>query len=347
MQQMHLSAIFYTESAYNQSLPTGCEGLLAFCGFFPMRKHYRMTFSKKYPEMKFSTIAQKNKPAAEKCCNTFSDYFKYLFSNAFIDVEAILTELELIAPNSDTIIFEDFAEKTCCCESQPHPDVVTPPIAILDRVDSFMANFNLAHSVFRKAVSIPQRAGVVYKVFEGSQPDSYLTMKFQTKEGGKGGSRCIGINPYMLGFATGESVVDVADVSEKVGCKAWCCCILSLGCLYLPFIKQVKDSKSVVLTTNRRIVQINLMSPASDRVLDPSSMYSRVVKNFFEPCELIHFFLLHYFFFKLTRFCDVQIPPNSQNTSEHKLKAVLDAVLVSLILNFCSTLEEANYVSML
>ena len=292
---MHLSAIFYTESAYNQSLPTGFEGLLAMCGCFPMRKHYRITFSKKYPDTEFSTIAQKNKPAAAKCCNTFTDYFKYLFSNAFIDVNTILTELELIAPNSDTIIFEDFAEKTCCCESQPHPDVETPAIVILDRIDSFMANFNLAHSVFRKAVNIPQRAGAKYKFFEGSQPDAYLTMKFQTKEGGKGGSRCIGINPYMIGFGSGESVVDVADVSEKVGCKAWCCCILSLGCLYLPFIKIVKDSKSVLMTTNRRIVQINLMSPAPDRVLDPTSMYSRVVKNFFEPCELIHLFLLYFF----------------------------------------------------
>jgi hypothetical protein len=254
-----------------------------------------MTFSKKYPDTEFSTIAQKNKPAAQQCCNTFSAYFKYLFSNAFIDVNTILTELELIAPHSDTITFEDFSEKTCCCESQPHPDVEAPSIVILDRIDSFMAGFNIAHSLFRKAVNIPQRPGAKYKFFEGSQPDAYQTMKFQTKEGGKGGSRCIGINTYMLGFGSGESVVDVADVSEKVGCKAWCFAVCSLGCLYLPLIKIVKDSKSVLLTTNRRIVQINLMSPAQDRVLDPSAMYSRVVKNYFEPCEpnlFVEFFYL-------------------------------------------------------
>jgi hypothetical protein len=148
-----------------------------------------------------------------------------------------------------------------------------------------MANFNIAHSAFRKAISIPQRAGAKYKLFEGSQPDAYLTMKFQTKEGGKGGSRCIGINTYMLGFSNGENVVDIADVSEKVSCKSWFTCILSLGFCYLPLVKQVQDSKSVLITTNRRIVQINLLSPTPDRVLDPTMMYSRCVKNFFEPCE--------------------------------------------------------------
>lgn len=282
---MHLSTIFYTESSYNQSLPSGFEGLLALCGLLPMRKHYRMTFSKKYPETSFSTIARKNKPASAQCCDVVAGYLRYIFQNAYIDINTILTELELIAPNSDTIIFEDLAEKTCCCEAQPHPDVETSAIVLLDRIDSFMANFNIAHSAFRKAISIPQRAGAKYKLFEGSQPDAYLTMKFQTKEGGKGGSRCIGINTYMLGFSNGENVVDIADVSEKVSCKSWFTCILSLGFCYLPLVKQVQDSKSVLITTNRRIVQINLLSPAPDRVLDPTMMYSRCVKNFFEPCE--------------------------------------------------------------
>jgi hypothetical protein len=281
---MHLSAIFHTKATYVQSLPSGCEGILALCGCLSLRKYHQMTFSKKYPEIKFSTIATKNKPFFENLCGGIKELIAYIFENAVIDIDEFMVQLEWVSPNSDVITFEDLAEKTCCCESQVHPDVQTPAVAILDRIDRFMSAFNNAHSVFRKAVNIPQRPGVKYKVFEGDQPSAYTTMKFQTKEGGKGGDRTIGVNPYMLGFAGGETVVDIADVSQKVGCKAWCMCVCSLGCLYIPLIKQVLDSKSVLITTSRRIVKYDIMSPADGRVLDPSAKYLRSVESFFEPC---------------------------------------------------------------
>ena len=289
---MHLSTIFHTKATYVQSLPGGFfEGLLAICGFLSMRKYHQMTFSKRYPDVEFSTIADKNKPLVDDVCGGIKKFIKYIFENAVIDIDDFMVQLELIRPNSDLITFEDLAEKICCCESQVHPDVQTPAVAILDRIDRFMSAFNNAHCVFRKAVNIPQRAGAKYKVFEGDQPSAYTTMKFQTKEGGKGGDRTIGINPYMLGFSGGETVVDVADVSQKVGCKAWCMCVCSLGCLYIPLIKQVLDSKAVLITTSRRIVRYEIMSPASDRVLDPTSKYARVVESFFEPCKSPSVFL--------------------------------------------------------
>jgi hypothetical protein len=51
-----------------------------------------------------------------------------------------------------------------------------------------------------------------------------------------------------MSFASSESVDDVATFLDREGCKAWCCHILSLGCM--PFIKRVKDSKSILMTTN-------------------------------------------------------------------------------------------------
>ena len=176
-----------------------------------------------------------------------------------------------------------------CCFSQRHPDLCTSATDIIDRIDRFMSAFNKAHAVFGTAVSIPQRAGVKYNVFEGSQADAYLNMKFKTKKGSMDGSRTIGINPYMVGFADDESVADVMDASQRVGFKALCQCILSLGCLYLPFIKAVQLSKLVFVTTSRRIIKISIFSPASDRVLHPDLAYSRVVESFFEPCKPIVF----------------------------------------------------------
>jgi len=284
VQQMHLSTIFHTKASYVQSLPSGCEGFLALFGCFSLRKYHQMTFSKKYPEIKFSMIASKKKPFCENVCGGIKAFFDYIFEDLVLSMEAFAVALEWVHPNSNVITFEDLAEKKCCCEFQVHPDVETPAVAIIDRLDRFMSAFNNAHSVFRKAVNIPQRSGVKYKVYEGDQPSSYLTMKFQTKEGGKGGDKTIGINPYMLGFAAGETVVDIADVSQKVGCKAWSMCICSLGCLYIPLIKTVLDSKTVLITTSRRIVKYHIMSPADGRVLDPTSKYVRHVESFFEPC---------------------------------------------------------------
>jgi aerobic C4-dicarboxylate transport protein len=68
------------------------------------------------------------------------------------------------------------------------PDVPVAGLALILGIDRFMSAFNIAHSVFRNAVNIPRRKGAKFKVFEGDQPSSYTTMKFQTKEGGKGGN---------------------------------------------------------------------------------------------------------------------------------------------------------------
>jgi len=285
VQQMHLSTIFYTKSAYVQSLPSGIEGILAIFGYLGLRKYHQMTFNKKYPDVELSIIAKKNKPVFENVCSGISKFFKYFFENAVIDIEEFMVQLELIEPDPDYISFEDLAEKTCCCEFHIHPDVEIPAVAILDRIDRFMSAFNIAHSVFRNAVNIPRRKGAKFKVFEGDQPSSYTTMKFQTKEGGKGGNRTIGINPYMLGFASDETVVDVADVSAKVGWKAWLKCCCSCGCFYRALIKQGLDSKSVLITPSRRIIRIEIMSPAEHRVLHPTSKYKRALESLFEPCK--------------------------------------------------------------
>ena len=276
VQQMHLSTIFYTKSAYVQSLPSGIEGILAIFGYLGLRKYHQMTFNKKYPDVKLSTIAKKKKSVFD-CCG-IKQFINSIKESTVVDLENFLEDLQLIEPDPDCISFEDLCD--CGILRQDNPS-----LAILDRIDRFMSAFNIAHSVFRNAVNIPRRKGAKFKVFEGDQPSSYTTMKFQTKEGGKGGNRTIGINPYMLGFASDETVVDVADVSAKVGWKAWLKCCCSFGCLYISLIKQVLDSKSVLITTSRRIIRIEIMSPAEHRVLDPTSKYKRAVESFFEPCK--------------------------------------------------------------
>jgi hypothetical protein len=40
----------------------------------------------------------------------------------------------------------------------------------------------------------------------------------------------------------------------------------------------------VLITTSRRIVKYDIMSPADGRVLDPTAKYKRSVESFFEPC---------------------------------------------------------------
>jgi len=326
---MHLSTIFYTKSSYCQGLPEGMEGWLAMCGCFPMRKYISMVFKKSYPVVPAELIKSKTQEDSKfagfcvEVCNVITMFFAYMFKSAVIDIEEFMVDLELIAPNSDEISFSDLAEKACCCETQTHPDVLTPAILMLDRIDRFMSLFNGVHSVFRRPVSIPQRASAKYRVFEGSQPDAYQTMPFHSKEGGKGGSRTIGINPYMLGFSSGESVIDVADTSKKVSCKAWCQVICSLGLLYLPLVKFVLDSKTVLITTSRRIIKVELMSPAPNRVLEPTMKYTRHVESFFEPCKPHAFAIL----FFLT--CLLQTPPNPQNFAKLKSKAVSDAALAS------------------
>jgi hypothetical protein len=250
-----------------------------------MRKYHQLIFRKKYPENKLSVLASKNKPKINQCCNGICTFIRLIFQNIVLDIQEFMVNLELIQPDSNVITFEDLAEQTSCCESTVHPDLQTPAVVLLDRIDRFMAAFNVANAAFRQAVPIPMRAGAKFSVFQGDQPSAYTTMKFQTKEGGKGGVRTIGINPYMLGFASDEAIVDVADVSQKVGWKAWCMCICSLGCLYIPLVKLVLESKAVIITTNRRVVQVSVMSPAAGRVLDPTSKYKRDVESFFDPCK--------------------------------------------------------------
>lgn len=268
--------------------------LVVFFNHMPLTlsKHHRMIFRKKYPNVTFSTIAAKSKPAIANFFNVFGGLLSDAFDFIMIDIKTFMVEFELIRPDSHVIIFEDFIDSKyhSCCESQQvqlQPDVNTPVIHFLDRMDRFMSAFNIAHSAFKKAVSVPQRSGIDYKVFEGSQADAYLTMKFCSKEGGRGGSgsRTIGINPYMLGCCSGESIVDVVDVSTKVGCQAWCLVCFTLGFLYLPVIKFA--AKTALITTSRRIIRVKIVSPATGRVLDPDLTYSRVVQCFFDPCKVL------------------------------------------------------------
>jgi uncharacterized membrane protein YidH (DUF202 family) len=268
--------------------------LVVFFNHMPLTlsKHHRMIFRKKYPNVTFSTIAAKSNPATANIFNLFGGLLSDAFDFIMIDIKTFMVEFELIRPDSHVIIFEDFVDSKyhSCCELQQmqlQPDVNTPVVHYLDRMDRFMSAFNIAHSAFKKAVSVPQRSGVDYKVFEGSQADAYLTMKFCTKEGGRGGSgsRTIGINPYMLGCCSGESIVDVVDVSTKVGCQAWCLVCFTLGFLYLPVIKFA--AKTALITTSRRIIRVKIVSPAPGRVLDPDLTYSRVVQCFFDPCKVL------------------------------------------------------------
>jgi hypothetical protein len=254
-----------------------------------LSQHHRMIFRKKYPNVTFSTIAAKSKPAIANIFNLLGGLVSDAFDFIMIDIKTFMVEFELIRPDSHVIIFEHFIDSKyhSCCESQLQPDVNTPVVHVLDRIDRFMSAFNIAHSAFKKAVSVPQRSGVDYKVFEGCQADAYLTMKFCTKEGDRGGSgsRTIGINPYMLGCSSGESIVDVVDVSTKVGYQAWCLVCFTLGFLYLPLIKFA--AKAALITTSRRIIRVKIVSPAPGRVLDPDLTYSRVVQCFFDPCKVL------------------------------------------------------------
>jgi hypothetical protein len=264
--------------------------VLVFTNQLPLTlsKHHRMIFRKKYPNIKFSTTASKSKFALVNFCNLLSDIWNFAFDSIMIEIKTFMVEFELIRPDSDVIIFEDLIDAkyhSCfdCFESLLHPDADTPVIDLLDRIDRFMFSFNIAHSVFTKAVSIPQRSGVNFKVFEGRQADAYLTMKFRSREESKGGSRTIGINPYMFGFSSDENIVDIVDVSPKVGYQAWFLVCFSFGFLYVPLIKFA--AKLVLITTSRRIVRVKIQSPASGRVLDPDLTYNRVVQSFFEPCK--------------------------------------------------------------
>ena len=131
---MHLSTIFHTKASYVQSLPSGCEGFLALFGCFSLRKYHQMTFSKKYPEIKFSMIASKKKPFCENVCGGIKAFFDYIFEDLVLSMEAFAVALEWVHPNSNVITFEDLAEKKCCCEFQVHPDVETPAVAPVELV---------------------------------------------------------------------------------------------------------------------------------------------------------------------------------------------------------------------